>query len=90
MTSLFYLTVAFVMSNPAALDRPLYIYYSPTFESKASCYGYARANATAIFRNAVSRMRSAVPLQPETIYCLSTEEIQNIYTYSQNLHKKEI
>lgn len=77
METLYFLVVSFVMQNPTALDRPLYVYYKPNFESYEQCYDYANKNNTIIYGRAVHHYN--YELTPESIYCLTGEQVKDIH-----------
>ena len=77
METLYFLVVSFVMQNPTALDRPLFVYYKPNFESYEQCYDYANKNNTIIYGRAVHHYN--YELTPESIYCLTGEQVKDIH-----------
>ena len=77
METLYFLVVSFVMQNPTELDRPLYVYYKPNFESYEQCYDYANKNNTIIYGRAVHHYN--YELTPESIYCLTGEQVKDIH-----------
>ena len=77
METLYFLVVSFVMQNPTALDRPLFVYYKPNFESYEQCYDYANKNNTIIYGRAVHHYN--YELTPESIYCLTGEQFKDIH-----------
>lgn len=81
MKELYFMVVSFVMQNPADIDRPLFVYYKPHFETYAECYSYANENNQSIYYTALKRM--AEPgLQPESIYCITGEQVKQMHNYT--------
>ena len=77
METLYFLVVSFVMQNPTALDRPLFVYYKPNFESYEQCYSYANKNNKIIYGRAAHHYN--YELQPESIYCITGEQVKDIH-----------
>tara|TARA_Y100001972_G_C7481488_1_gene244673 strand:- start:353 stop:619 length:267 start_codon:yes stop_codon:yes gene_type:complete len=77
METLYFLVVAFVMQNPAALDRPLFVFYKPNFETHAECHAFANRNNEMIYGKAVHHYGGR--LHPEAIYCLSGQQVKEIH-----------
>ena len=89
METLYFLVVSFVMQNPTALDRPLFVYYEPYFKSYAQCHSYVQENNQAIyFKAAQSLGRNHVP---ESIYCITGDQVKQMHNYTyQSEEKKNI
>ena len=89
MESLFFMVVSFVMANPADLDRPLFVYYKPNFETHAECHHYANKNHRAIYIKAVQKMGK--DHVPESIYCITGAQVKQMHNYTyQSEEKKNI
>ena len=76
METLYFLVVSFVMANPQALDRPLYVYYKPNFETYDQCYTYANKNNQMIYGRAAHHYD--YKLRPESIYCITGQQVKDI------------
>ena len=77
METLYFLVVSFVMANPQALDRPLYVYYKPNFETYDQCYTYANKNNQMIYGRASHHYD--YKLRPESIYCITGEQVKEMH-----------
>ena len=77
METLYFLVVSFVMANPQALDRPLYVYYKPNFETYDQCYTYANKNNHMIYGRAAHHYD--YKLRPESIYCITGEQVKEMH-----------
>ena len=47
--TLYFLVVSFVLQNPTALDRALFVFYKPNFETHAECFQFANKNNHMIY-----------------------------------------
>ena len=88
METLYFLVVSFVMANPQALDRPLYVYYKPNFETYDQCYTYANKNNQMIYGRAAKNNQMIYgraahhydyKLRPESIYCITGEQVKEMH-----------
>ena len=77
METLYFLVVAFVMQNPTALDRPLFVFYKPNFETHAECFQFANQNNEMIYGKAVHHYGGR--LVPEAIYCITGQQVKEIH-----------
>ena len=87
METLFFMVVAFVMPDPQALDRPLFVYYKPNFETYEQCYDYVNRNSTNIYGKAAHHYN--FELKPEAIYCITGKQVRDINNNTWE-EKKEI
>ena len=78
MEPLYFLVVAFVMPNPQALDRPLFVYYKPNFQTYEQCYAYANKHNQMIYGKAAHHYD--YQLRPESIFCLTGDKIKEIHS----------
>ena len=76
METLYFLVVAFVMQNPQALDRPLFVYYKPNFQTYEQCHEFANKNNQMIYGRAAHHYD--YKLRPESIYCITGEQVKQI------------
>ncbi len=85
----FFLVVTFLMANTAALDRPMYIFKNPSFESMKECREYVSVMNMKIYQQAVQSYNYRYT--PEAIYCLTKDAVKEIfeYNYEQENTKKE-
>ena len=77
METLYFLVVAFVMQNPTALDRPLFVFYKPNFETHAESHAFANKNNQMIYGKAVHHYGGR--LVPEAIYCITGQQVKDIH-----------
>ena len=77
METLYFLVVSFVMAHPQALDRPLFVYYKPNFETYDQCYTYANTHNQKIYGKAAHHYD--YKLTPESIYCITGEQVKQIH-----------
>jgi hypothetical protein len=81
------MVVTFVLQNPLAIDRPLFVYYQPTFQSRNECHLYVARHNLSIFQRAHEKMGAA--LQPEAIFCITEAQVKEMHDYTLNNPKKE-
>lgn len=87
MKTLYFMVVTFVMQNPLDIDRPLFVYYKPHFQTQQECHQYVSQHNLAIFRRAHEKM--GADLQPEAIFCITKEQVKEMHDYTFDLDKKE-
>ena len=76
----FFIIVSFVMANAMALDRPLFVFKEPIFETKDQCNQYVQVMHQRIYTQASASYN--FKLQPEAIFCLPTEKVKEIFKYN--------
>ena len=76
METLYFMVVAFVLPDPLALDRPLFVYYKPNFETYEQCHEFANKNSRIIYGRAAHHYQYS--LTPEAIYCITGEQVKDI------------
>lgn len=81
----FFIVISFIMSN-VAIDRPVYIFKEPNFDNKEICELYVRKYEQALVMKAGAAYD--FNLQPEAIFCITKEQVQDIFKY--NNGKKNI
>ena len=81
MKELYFMVVSFVMANPADIDRPMFVYYKPHFQSYAECFVYANENNESIYLTALKRMNEP-GLTPESIFCITGEQVKQMHNYT--------
>ena len=86
METLYFMVVAFVVSNPLEIDRPLFVYYEPYFKSYAQCHSYVQKNNQAIYMAAVQNM--GIEHIPESIYCLNKSQVKEMHDYTAGTPEK--
>ena len=77
METLYFMVVAFVLQNPTALDRPLFVYYKPNFETYEQCHAFANKNNDMIYGRAAHHYNNR--LVPEAIYCITGQQVKEIH-----------
>ena len=87
MKTLYFMVVAFVMQNPTDLDRPLFVYYKPSFQTQSECWLYANKNYPTIYAKAIHQMGSH--LVPEAIFCLTGQQVKDIHNYDATTKEKK-
>jgi len=76
----FFIIVSFIMGNTMALDRPLYVFKNPSFETAAECHDYVQVMQQLIYSQAAASYQ--YKHQPEAIYCLPTDKVKEIFNYN--------
>ena len=76
----FFIIVSFIMGNTMALDRPLYVFKNPVFESAEECHAYVKVMHQLIYSQATASYN--YKHQPEAIYCLPTDKVKEIFNYN--------
>ena len=75
-----FIVVSFVMANTMALDRPLYIFKQPSFETQDQCNQYVSVMHQRIYTQASASYN--FKYTPEAIYCLPTNQVKEIFKYN--------
>lgn len=76
----FFIIVSFVMANEMALDRPLFIFKQPVFDSVVECNQYVSVMHQRIYTQASASYN--FKHQPDAIYCLPTDKVKEIFEYN--------
>ena len=80
----FFLIVSFLMTS-AAVERPMYIFQSPSFDTEKECREYVSVMHTRIYQKAAASYNYR--FTPEAIYCITTDTVKDIFKY--NYGKKD-
>ena len=83
----FFLVVSFLMTNMYDIERPLYIFKTPSFEKMEECHEYVSGNYMNIYK--VASASYNYKHTPEAIYCLTTDAVKNIFKYNYEEQKNE-
>ena len=83
-----FLVVSFIMVNTLSIDRPLYIFSNPSFDTVAECKSYVAVMSRNIYNTAAASYNFT--LTPEAIYCVKKEKLKELlkYDYNQRNRKK--
>ena len=82
----FFLVVSFLMTNTYEIERPLYIFKTPSFEKMEECQKYVSGNLMDIYR--VASASYNFKHTPEAIYCLTTDTVKDIFKYNYGQEQK--
>ena len=86
----FFLIVSFLMTS-AAVERPMYVFKSPSFDTIVECQKYVSVMYMKIYQTASASYNFRYT--PEAIYCITTEQVKDIFKYNygkQNTKKQKI
>ena len=75
------------MANTAALDRPLYVFQNPSFETAGECRDYVAVMHQRIYSAASASYN--YKHTPESIYCLPYDEVKEIFQYNSGKEEKK-
>ena len=75
------------MANTAALDRPLYVFQNPNFETVGECRDYVAVMHQRIYSAASASYN--YKHTPESIYCLPYDEVKEIFKYNSGTEEKK-
>ena len=73
------------MANAASLDRPLFVFKNPNFKTIEQCKQYVSVMHQRIYATASASYN--FKHTPEAIYCLTTDQVKDIFKY--NYEEKE-
>ena len=76
----FFIIVSFVMANTMALDRPLFVFKQPVFDTQDECNQYVSVMHQRIYTQASASYN--FKHTPEAIFCLPTEQVKEIFKYN--------
>tara|TARA_Y200000002_G_scaffold345616_1_gene319646 strand:+ start:85 stop:348 length:264 start_codon:yes stop_codon:yes gene_type:complete len=82
----FFIIVSFIMANTAALDRPLYVFAKPNFETVRECREFVSVMHQRIYSAASASYNHKYT--PESIYCITKDEVKDIFKYSYDQKEK--
>ena len=82
--------VTFILSDPTADSRPLYIFSNPHFETYSECYTYVQKNSLNLYNVAIASYN--LKYKPEHLYCINEKAMKDIleYTYGKKQNEKEV
>jgi len=75
----------------AAVERPMYVFKSPSFDTIVECQKYVSVMYMKIYQTASASYNFRYT--PEAIYCITTEQVKDIFKYNygkQNTKKQKI
>jgi len=75
----FFLIVSFLMTS-AAVERPMYVFKNPSFESMKECREYVSVMHMKIYQQASHSYN--YQYTPEAIYCLTQDAVKEIFEYN--------
>ena len=78
----FFLIVSFLMSS-AAVERPMYLFKSPSFDTHIECQEYVNVMYMKIYQKASASYN--FKYTPEAIYCITTDAVKDIFKYNLSL-----
>ena len=84
----FFLVVTFAVVSTLEIDRPLYLFSKPQFDSYVKCYEYVQLYDMNIFRIASSSYN--FKFKPEAIYCMNRKAVKEIFEYNVETKKEAI
>ena len=83
----FFIIVTFIMGNTMALDRPLYIFAKPSFDTVTECHEYVAVMNRLIYSQATASYN--YKHEPEAIFCLPSDKVKEIFEYNYDEEPKE-
>ena len=72
----FFLIVSFLMTN-YSIDRPMFLFKSPSFETRQNCQEYVSEMHMQIYQKAAKAYNYRYT--PEAIYCITTDEVKSLF-----------
>ncbi len=86
----FFLIVSFLMTS-AAVERPMYLFKNPSFETYNECKDYVSVMHMKIYQKASASYN--FKFTPEAIYCITQDAVKDIFKYNygkQDTNKQKI
>ena len=86
----FFLIVSFLMTG-AAVERPMYLFKNPSFETYNDCKDYVSVMHMKIYQQASASYN--FKFTPEAIYCTTQDAVKDIFKYNygkQDTNKQKI
>ena len=83
----FFIIVSFVITS-LGVDRPMYVFSKPTFDSMNDCKAYVSVKYMDIYKVASSSYN--FELKPEAIWCIDTDKMKEIFKSSDETKKQNI
>jgi hypothetical protein len=75
----FFLIVSFLMTS-AAVERPMYVFKSPSFDTQQECKEYVSVMYMKIYQQASASYNYRYT--PESIYCITEDAVKEIFEYN--------
>tara|TARA_Y100001933_G_scaffold250345_1_gene286535 strand:- start:585 stop:821 length:237 start_codon:yes stop_codon:yes gene_type:complete len=66
--------------SSAAVERPMYLFKSPSFDTHIECQEYVNVMYMKIYQKASASYN--FKYTPEAIYCIDTEQVKDIFKYN--------
>ena len=82
----FFLIVSFLMTS-AAVERPMYVFQSPSFDTIVECQKYVSVMYMKIYQTASASYN--FKYTPEAIYCITTDQVKDIFKYNYGKQEKK-
>ena len=83
----FFIIVSFVMTS-LSIDRPMYVFKNPTFDSINDCKAYVSVKYMDIYQVASSSYN--FELKPEAIWCIDTDKMKELFRPNDETKKQSI
>ena len=83
----FFIIVSFIMTS-LGVDRPMYVFKNPTFDSIDDCKAYVSVKYMDIYRVASSSYN--FELTPEAIWCIDTDKMKELFKPYDETKKQSI
>jgi len=80
----FFLIVSFLMTS-AAIERPMYVFKNPSFETHQECKEYVDVMHMKIYEQAAASYN--FKYRPEAIYCITKDAVKEIFKYNYGKQK---
>ena len=66
--------------SSAAVERPMYLFKSPSFDTHIECQEYVNVMYMKIYQKASASYN--FKYTPEAIYCITTDAVKDIFKYN--------
>ena len=76
----FFLIVSFLLSAGQEIERPMYLFRTPTFETYAQCQEYVDVMHMQIYKKASASYN--FKYTPEAIYCITKDAVKDLFKYN--------
>ena len=83
----FFIIVSFIMTS-LGVDRPMYVFKNPTFDSIDDCKAYVSVKYMDIYQVASSSYN--FELKPEAIWCIDTDKMKELFRPNDKTKKQSI
>ena len=71
----------------AAVERPMYVFQSPSFDTIVECQKYVSVMYMKIYQTASASYN--FKYTPEAIYCITTDQVKDIFKYNYGKQEKK-